>query len=248
MLLFQLNINYKISTFFNISLCFSMFSMFLCFSLFCSDVIVVGVCLLRTIIFGWLTLAGQHSAALGGGLTHLITFDNTWHLLKTIESIERDLTTWDNTWQHLRRIELDRAWDLKTTLDWLDLSLSGANKWKHDLKPVHVFLGCSLSFSILLYLTLKDFLNLFKAFWVSNNLYIIQLQTKKVKKCKSIISKPLETHPIHVRGKIHLNSLVSIVRGLNCKSSVTWYLLPCWKKHALSFLWHDMFETLSRPK
>ena len=137
MLLFQLNINYKISTFFNISLCFSMFSMFLCFSLFCSDVIVVGVCLLRTIIFGWLTLAGQHSAALGGGLTHLITFDNTWHLLKTIESIERDLTTWDNTWQHLRRIELDRAWDLKTTLDHcvfpLDLSLSG----------VHFFLGFS---------------------------------------------------------------------------------------------------------
>ena len=104
-------------------------------------------------------------------------YDNAWHLLKAIESIGKDLTTLDNTWQHLRRIELDRAWDLKTTLDWLDLSLSGANKWKHDLKPVHVFLGCSLFFSILLYLSLKDILRN----WVSNNLYIIQLQRKKKK-------------------------------------------------------------------
>ena len=118
-------------------------------------------------------------------------FDNAWHLLKAIESIGKDLTTLGNTWQHLRRIELDRAWDLKTTVDWLDLSLSGANKWKHDLKPVHLFLGCSLSFSILLYLSLKDFLRHFEFPTI-----FISITKKKVQKCKSIISKPLETKPL----------------------------------------------------
>ena len=153
MLLCHPKINYKINLFFlfNSSLCFSRFLYFSCiFSilLWCHN--------------GWRGPLGSHHSWLADScwLTLDSTWwwtDNTWKRLttpdifwKTIESIGKDLTTLDNPWQHLHGIELDRAWDLKTTLD-------------HCVSPL------DLSLSGVLHSSLLVSKGLFKTFWVANS-------------------------------------------------------------------------------